>query len=110
MARRENTVISYDVNDSEIRIGDKVAYPQSRYGGYRTSVHTGVVKHITDCGIWILPDDNFVENDASKKKKYPISGYRNSFGRDIPVYDYSKGTKTEYYDLCWKYSHRCMKL
>ena len=53
------------IQGKEARIGTFVAYPKSDFG-YHTKVHTGIIKRITDRGIWIEPSPGY-ENDKCGK-------------------------------------------
>ena len=53
------------IQGKEAHIGTFVAYPKSDHG-YHTKVHTGIIKRITDRGIWIKPSPGY-ENDKCGK-------------------------------------------
>ena len=109
MATKKSLEIGYDVNGTEVRLHDRVAYAHVNYAGFKPVVHTGTVERITDEGFWIRPDEKFAD-DACQKKVYPIVGYSKRYGTDYPVYDYTKGTESKYYHWYWRNASRCLKL
>ena len=105
------------IQGKEAYIGTFVAYPKSDHG-YHTKVHTGIIKRITDRGIWIEPSPEY-ENDKSGKMievtngepKFIMdnNGWYSSY-RSNPNYKLIEKKKSLVHDWIWRESYKCLVL
>ena len=105
------------IQGKEAYIGTFVAYPKSDHG-YHTKVHTGIIKRITDRGIWIEPSPEY-ENDKCGKiievtngePKFitDSNGWYSSY-RSNPNYKLIEKKKSLVHDWIWRESYKCLVL
>ena len=106
------------IQGKEAHIGTFVAYPKSDCSGYHTKVHTGIIKRITDRGIWIEPSPGY-ENDKCGKiievtngePKFitDSNGWYSSY-RSNPNYKLIEKKKSLVHDWIWKRFYTCIVL
>ena len=107
-----------NIQGKEAYIGTFVAYPKSDCSGYHTKVHTGIIKRITDRGIWIEPSPEY-ENDKCGKiievtngePKFitDSNGWYSSY-RSNPNYKLIEKKKSLVHDWIWRESYKCLVL
>ena len=104
------------IQGKEAHIGTFVAYPKSDRLGYHTKVHTGIIKRITDRGVWIEPSPEY-ENDKSGKMievtngepKFIMdsNGWYSSY-RSNPNYKLIEKRKSLVHDWIWRECYKCL--
>lgn len=112
MSTKKSLLETKDVNGTVIKLGDKVAYPKSSYGGYNVKVHTGVVMRITDFNVWVLPDNQF-KSDACEWKFRTTNGepyWVPGTWKRNPLFKVTGYKKSSVYDWCMRKSESVLKL
>lgn len=104
------------IQGKEAYIGTFVAYPKSNRSGYHNRVHTGVIKRITDRGVWIEPSSGY-ENDKCGKNIEVTNGEpkfivdNNTWCyRYNPNYKLIEIKKSLVHDWIWKKFDTCIVL
>lgn len=106
------------IQGKEARIGTFVAYPKSDHG-YHTKVHTGIIKRITDRGIWIAPSPGY-ENDKCGKivevtngeSQFILDNYNGWYSsyKLNPDYKLIERKKSLVHDWIWRECYKCLVL
>ena len=106
------------IQGKEAYIGTFVAYPKSDYG-YHNRVHTGVIKRITDKGVWIEPSPGYETDKCGKtvevtngEPKFIVnntSGWYTSYKYN-PNYKLIEKKKSLVHDWIWRESYKCLVL
>lgn len=105
------------IQGKEAHIGTFVAYPKSNCSGYHTKVHTGIIKRITDRGIWIKPSPGY-ENDKCGKivevtngeSKFILDNYDGWYSsyKLNPNYKIIERKKSLVHDWIWRKYYKCL--
>ena len=103
------------IQGKEACIGTFVAYPKSDHG-YHTKVHTGIIKRITDRGVWIEPSPEYKDDKSGKivevtngEPKFIIeSNDRYSSYRSNPNYKLIEKKKSLVHDWIWIECYKCL--
>ena len=106
------------IQGKEAHIGTFVAYPKSDHG-YHTKVHTGIIKRITDRGIWIEPSPGY-ENDKCGKivevtngeSQFILDNYDGWYSsyKLNPDYKLLERKKSFVHDWLWREYYKCLVL
>ena len=106
------------IQGKEAHIGTFVAYPKSDHG-YHTKVHTGIIKRITDRGIWIKPSPGY-ENDKCGKivevtngeSQFILDNYNGWYSsyKLNPDYKLIERKKSLVHDWIWRECYKCLVL
>lgn len=113
----KNSLEKCIIQGKEARIGTFVAYPKSDFG-YHTKVHTGIIKRITDRGVWIEPSPEYKDDKSCKmievtngEPKFIIeSNDRYSSYRSNPNYKLIERKKSLVHDWIWRECYKCLVL
>ena len=106
------------IQGKEAYIGTFVAYPKSDCSGYHTKVHTGIIKRITDRGVWIEPSPEYKDDKSGKmieltngEPKFIMdsNGWYSSY-RSNPNYKLIEKKKSLVHDWIWRESYKCLVL
>ena len=106
------------IQGKEAHIGTFVAYPKSDCSGYHTKVHTGIIKRITDRGVWIEPSPEYKDDKSGKmievtngEPKFitDSNGWYSSY-RSNPNYKLIEKKKSLVHDWIWRESYKCLVL
>ena len=103
------------IQGKEAHIGTFVAYPKSDFG-YHTKVHTGIIKRITDRGVWIEPSPEYKDDKSGKmievtngEPKFitDSNGWYSSY-RSNPNYKLIEKKKSLVHDWIWRECYKCL--
>ena len=104
------------IQGKEAYIGAFVAYPKSDRSGYHTKVHTGIIKRITDRGVWIEPSPEYKDDKSGKmievtngEPKFIMdsNGWYSSY-RYNPNYKLIEKRKSLVHDWIWRECYKCL--
>ena len=98
MARKDNEYPIIDAIGNKVYKGDKVVFCYRGFYGKDAKLSTGTVMRVTDCGVWIKPDNPRFGHEYSIKQ----------YDESAPNY-----ITTKYYEhngWKWSSSHLVVKL